>query len=603
MFFLIIALLGGWKHGSASQSELVSICLIQGRDFSSPYAGNSILARGIVHTDLDETWKRGFFMQDENCDEDPTTSDGIFVYLGDNDGVVDSGDYVEVSGTVQEYYGLTELNVSPEDVTVLSSGNPLPSELDLAPPFNNDASRVYFESVEGMFVKVDQALTVGPTNYSYPYSYRSWLVRSDLRIERVFQDDPMGTGEIICVEDNGLYKISPDVSVGDGVEGLVGVLDYSYGVYCMQLVEEPVINTSPLDNLFQEPMRVEDERLFQFDVSSLNLWNLFDTEDDLNTEDSVLGSAEYHRRLQKRALAIHDELGEPDIIAVQEVENQSVLQDLVNRDEIETEYGFLWEDGPDRRGLDIALLYDVDRVQIIDYEIQQGCTSLVDGLGPDGKHDVTHPENEFTCDVDGDGEFDGNRLFSRPPLVVHLRICLASCQEEPVENSDTYSDSIEIWMLVNHWKSKSEDTIDIKYTSARRDKQSQYIVSLVEEILTSRPNANVIVLGDLNDYLDSDPVLNLAAHNLSNLLERVEKPSRYTYIYQGVSQVLDHVLVRLEPGVVPIEIIPSHINSDFSIAYKSMNDTAHRSSDHDPVLVQFVFNGHLTFMPLIYNYR
>jgi len=125
----------------------------------------------------------------------------------------------------------------------------------------------------------------------------------------------------------------------------------------------------------------------------------------------------------------------------------------------------------------------------------------------------------------------------------------------------------------------------------------------VEEILASRPNANVIVLGDLNDYLDSDPVLNLAAHNLSNLLERVEKPSRYTYIYQGVSQVLDHVLVRLEPGLAPIEVIPTHINSDFPIVYKGRNDTAHRSSDHDPVLVQFVFNGHLTFMPLIYNYR
>ena len=143
----------------------------------------------------------------------------------------------------------------------------------------------------------------------------------------------------------------------------------------------------------------------------------------------------------------------------------------------------------------------------------------------------------------------------------------------------------------------------VKKLPWQRDKQSQYIVSLVEEVLASRLDANVIVLGDLNDYLDSDPVINLSANNLSNLLERVEKPSRYTYIYQGVSQVLDHILVRLEPGLLAIEIIPTHINSDFPIAYKSMNDTAHRSSDHDPVFVQFVFNGHLTFMSLIYNYR
>jgi DNA/RNA endonuclease YhcR with UshA esterase domain len=128
------------------------------------------------------------------------------VYLGVKGEVVDSGDYVEVSGTVQEYYGLTEISVSAGDVEVFSSGNLLPAEIDLTPPSNNNDSRVYFESVEGMFVKVDQALTVGPTNFSYPFNYRSWLVRSDLGIERVFQDDPMGTGEIICVEDNGLFK-------------------------------------------------------------------------------------------------------------------------------------------------------------------------------------------------------------------------------------------------------------------------------------------------------------------------------------------------------------------------------------------------------------
>ncbi|MGB7114945.1 MAG: hypothetical protein WBD56_02285, partial [Anaerolineales bacterium] len=202
---------------SAEPSEIIPICEIQGDGFSSPHDGETLTAGGIVHTDLEETWKSGFFMQEEDCDGDPATSDGIYIYLGVKGDVVDSGDYVEVGGTVQEYYGLTELSASPEDVEVLSIGNPLPAAQDLTPPFNNDASRVYFESVEGMFVKVDQALTVGPTNFYYPFNYRSWLVRSDLGIERVFQDDPMGTGEILCVEDNGLFKISPDVSVGNGV--------------------------------------------------------------------------------------------------------------------------------------------------------------------------------------------------------------------------------------------------------------------------------------------------------------------------------------------------------------------------------------------------
>ncbi|GAF80206.1 unnamed protein product, partial [marine sediment metagenome] len=67
------------------------------------------------------------------------------------------------------------------------------------------------------------------------------------------------------------------------------------------------------------------------------------------------------------------------------------------------------------------------------------------------------------------------------------------------------------------------------------------VVSLVQEILSSRPGASIIVPGDLNDYLDSLTISIFSNSGLSNLVERVKPDERYTYIYQGVSQVFDYV--------------------------------------------------------------
>jgi hypothetical protein len=102
----------------------IPICAIQGSGLTSPYQGRTVVTRGEVTLDLDDAWQRGFYLQAENCDSSPATSDGLFVYLGDRLNVVNSGDLVEVRGIVNEYYGLTEILAAPEDVQVLSSGNP-----------------------------------------------------------------------------------------------------------------------------------------------------------------------------------------------------------------------------------------------------------------------------------------------------------------------------------------------------------------------------------------------------------------------------------------------------------------------------------------------
>lgn len=65
------------------------------------------------------------------------------------------------------------------------------------------------------------------------------------------------------------------------------------------------------------------------------------------------------------------------------------------------------------------------------------------------------------------------------------------------------------------------------------------------------------------------------------------KAEHYTYIYQGESEVLDHVLISPDPWDEFVAVTPVHINADYPSALDSAPDTARRSSDHDPVLVRF----------------
>jgi hypothetical protein len=57
-----------------------------------------------------------------------------------------------------------------------------------------------------------------------------------------------------------------------------------------------------------------------FSIATFNLGNLYETYDDPLTDDDILSAAEYQRRLNKRALTIHEKLNEPKIITLQEAE-------------------------------------------------------------------------------------------------------------------------------------------------------------------------------------------------------------------------------------------------------------------------------------------
>lgn len=585
----------------------VTLCQIQGDGFLSPLEGATVETRGIVTADLEATPKRGFFVQHPGCDDDPTTSDGLFVYDRGRD-LVSVGDEVVIRGQVKEFYDLTEIVL--ENVEVVSRGNPLPAPEVLDPPADAAEADRYLEAWEGMRVRVPAVQVVGPTNRFGEFA----VVTADVPLEddHVFRDGPVG--EVFLVDDAGIGPFQ--LKVGDALTDLVGVVDYSFGEYKLQLVEEPTVAEAPdpgkpgdVDgdgDVDPDDRRALEARLGAvagpddpadlngdlqvteadlqawdtlyedlllppnaFSVATFNVENLFDDvvdPDKLQTRDasSLFTAQEYARKLDKVAQAIHDDLREPTILGVQEVEKIEVLEALAAQPVIQTDYGAVLIEGPDDRGIDVGLLYDRSRVTVLSAEQRQGCTTLSPKTGGPG----------IPCDSDGDGTEDGNLLFSRPPLVVRLVVKGADGGEGRV-----------LWVVVNHFKSKRGG---VELTRPRRVAQARFVAGLVREIQAAAPGADIIVLGDLNDELGMETIEVLTQEaGLIDLWSQAPRPTRYTFIFNGVAEVLDHILVTSGLAERLLRLEPVHINADFPEAWSQVAGVSRRSSDHDAMMAVF----------------
>ncbi|MGY5871432.1 MAG: endonuclease/exonuclease/phosphatase family protein [Candidatus Thorarchaeota archaeon] len=510
-----------------------TISEIQGDGFVNTIpSGMYIDTYGIVTADYQDEVENGFYVQDPIGDGNPDTSDGIFVYHYYD---VNVGDEVKLQGKVSEYYGMTQM-YRPY-ITILSSGNPIPDPVELNPPCDDYASDVYYESLEGMLVSVSSMKVVSGTNTYYEYAG----VVEDLDIERVFVDDSAGTGELIFVDDSGGNRLS--VQSGWVVKGLYGPLDYSFEEYKILPARNYELEVVVHGNILNPAKDYKG-----LTIATYNMYNFF--------EDYYVATD-----FDKHAHAIHDFLGEPDIIAVQEVEKIELLQQLAATWPIEAEYEAILIEGPDARGIDVGLLYRTDRVSQVNYaEARQYHTYLDDGYGPG-----TDPNYECP-----DG---ANPLFSRPPLVVNLEI---------VGKKGTTSD---LWLIINHFKSKGEYEPYYADPEPRRIEQAMWVSSLMNQIEDDHLGARIVVLGDLNDFIESATLATLRAAGLYHLNNEVEKENRYTYIYLGVSECLDHILINSALASYFDDAMVIHFNPDFPYRqYVYDRSTGIRSSDHDVLM-------------------
>ncbi len=150
-------------------------------------------------------------------------------------------------------------------------------------------------------------------------------------------------------------------------------------------------------------------------------------------------------------------------------------------------------------------------------------------------------------------------------------------------------------MIANHWVAKlPDDPLEghvqppQQQSEAQRVQQATEVKTFAQSILGANPNANLVVLGDLNDSPYSDAVQLLDTTPLHDLITTLPTNQQYTYVFEGNSEVLDHILVSDHLFASPFYYAPVHVNSDFD----------DQVSDHDPQVVHVTFTAPTTVATL-----
>jgi len=140
-------------------------------------------------------------------------------------------------------------------------------------------------------------------------------------------------------------------------------------------------------------------------------------------------------------------------------------------------------------------------------------------------------------------------------------------------------------VVANHWNSKGGDEPlfgqhqpPTLVSETQRTQQAQVVNDFVDAVLAVDPSANIVVAGDLNDFAFSTPLATLTAGGVLNQLsDTLPAAERYSYVFDGNSQQLDHILVsnNLFAALSSFDFV--HVNAEFD----------DQVSDHDPAYALF----------------
>jgi predicted extracellular nuclease len=298
----------------------------------------------------------------------------------------------------------------------------------------------------------------------------------------------------------------------------------------------------------------------QLRVSTFNVENFFDTVDNPATNDQLPTSAQYDVKLKKLALALTGKLGLPDVLGLEEVENEQVLKDLLARPELKSAgYQVIMRPSNDRRGINVAMLYKSARLNPTNIEQFNPVVKLPDNAA---------------------GEIDPTLLYPRSPLVVDFEVRGASQAKEGAQ---------QLTVIVNHFKSK----LGGPGPEPRRQAEGELLGGFVDARRAAQPNRPVIVMGDLNASY-SDGAFTKLANRPDGTARLYDTPmsmpegDRYSYNYRGKTDMLDHLLVTPDAQSALVKAEIPHFNSPRD-APKRANDPkfADGVSDHDPIVATF----------------
>ena len=600
--------------------EPTEIWEIQGAGHRSPLVGQDVFrVEGVVTA----VRPSSFYMTDPTPDADDATSDGILVFRGSAPGVA-VGDLVLVSGRVTEFRpgGASTANLSTTELVNPSATNPISVQVvshDNALPVVvvGDGGRVppsdiidddavggsvensggifdpatdgidFWESLEGQYLRINDAIAVGPTNgfgeipvvgdgrsHAGVQTPRGGIVigPNDFNPERVLVDDAITP--------------TPDVNVGDGfTTPVLGVLDYDFGNFKL-LATTPLVRQD--NGLIRETTAAADRR--ELSIATFNVENLDPNPADGDDDDVARLGALIAQNMQA-----------PDILAIEEIQdnNGTINDGTVAADltwtsliaAIRTAGGPVYEyrqidpvnndeGGAPGGNIRVGFLFRPDRgVTFVD---RPGGSSRVDTevvvVGED------RPRLTFSP----------GRIGTDAPAFNDTRKSLAG---EFVWRDQT------VFVIANHFSSKGGDQplfgrfqppvrvsefaspSEATDSDGWRHGQAAEINDFVDRILAIDRKANVVVLGDVNDFQFSETVDILTGADagepvLTTLFDLLPAGEQYSYVFDGNAQVLDQILVsrailRQSPTYDVVRV-----NAEFF----------DQASDHDPSVMRVMLS-------------
>lgn len=600
---------------------------IQSAGDVSPFDGQIIVTTGVVTADFQGGDQlRGFFMQDQLGDNDPLTSDGIFVF--DPDGVdVQVGDVVQVTAQVTEFFGFTELNnVSEINVIAINStasAQITPTVISLPETVDGELERY-----EGMLVEIAQPMTVAQNFFLGRYGQMTLSSADESGVAgRLFQPTnqfPASSPEAIALAQSNARRIlilddGQDISgfgdnpvpvpylgfppqvirAGDEVSNLVGVLDFGRinsvstpsRDYRLHPTQAPSFtNINQREVVLTTPVNTNG----RLSVASFNVLNYFTT---IDGQGSICGpqvnqgcrgadSASELQRQQDKIVSAIQAL-DADIVGLIEIENNgfgpgSAIQTLV--DAVNMAYN----------GSDVDNVINSETYRVVEVAVNG---SPDEALGDDVitvgyiyKPASVSPVG-LTATLDT-GAFDQTQDdgISRQPLAVSF--------------SEVSTDEV-FTVVVNHLKSKrppstpqndgNDDQGDGQGSwNLRRTEAAKQLASWLATNPTGIDDDDILIIGDLNAYGQEDPILALNQAGYIDLVRSFNSETAYSFIFDGQSGYLDHALANDSLASQVTGAIEWHINTDEPqvIDYDQnfnpegyYNADPFRSSDHDPVVV------------------
>ena len=578
----------------AAPKEVKNIGEVQGESHESPLVGKEVVINNVVVTKTDKT---GFYVQDKVSDNNPRTSDAVYVASAEK---VESGDLLKVQGTVKEGY-MEEYSVRPGqtfkkpagsltvtqiiNATITKLGKTdLPKALNISEKMPKDIvdntptkynpeteALDYWESLEGMRVEVTKPKVTGPQYkgdiYVLPGDYKGQKLNN---IGGVNLRPGVQNTEVLPITVGNSFVAKAKDYFNENITGVVTYKNKTYKI-------DP-IDPNALKGLLQDGgLKREVSKIYpsedKLTIASYNIEN-FSANNKGHDETP-------EEKVDKIANSFIKEVHSPDIITLIEVQdnnggvNDGTVDGVKSGEKLAQRIKSLG--GPDYKyteiapvdgkdggkpgaNIRVAYLYNPKRVTLIGKE--------------------KGGSEEAARFVNGHLEKNPARI---DPTSVHFEKVRKSLAAEFEFKGER------IVVIANHLKSKlGDDAIygsnqpSVENTKAKRIEEAKILNAFIKEGLRQNPNLKFVLTGDFNDFEFSDSVKTIVGNELVNLMAEHEQGDRYSYFYRGSNQSLDNVLIskNIKDKVV---FSPVHINASFMEEHG-------RASDHDPVVVQIDFS-------------